>query len=390
MADRTLAPSDRRSRVREADELLLHADLHNHSLLSDGLGDPAAAFAQMRAAGLDAAALTDHASIPHSRLEELSLHHYPDEDALALARTAPRSIDDAGWRRALEIADDADVPGEFTAIRGFEWTEPWLGHVNVWFSDSFLPVTTPGRIDGLHDWLVDTEPKALFGYNHPGREPGRLGGFAPPPVGADLADRLVTLEAFNRGDDYLFWGCHRGLPSPLVACLDARWRPGLVGNSDEHGRSYGLVGKGRTGVWAPDHSREGLRDALAARRTFATREPGLRLDATLDGAPMGSAVAGGGERHDLAVDLGGSTYDGRDVELQVLVSGPGGGPAVVATARARVGEVTRTPVTVPSDAAWAFLRVADPSRRNLVPGPSGHPANAYAVAYASPWWFTGR
>ena len=31
---------------------LVHADLHNHSLLSDGDGDPAEAFASMRSAGL--------------------------------------------------------------------------------------------------------------------------------------------------------------------------------------------------------------------------------------------------------------------------------------------------------------------------------------------------
>src|SRR5687768_8192894 len=40
---------------------LVHADLHNHTLFSDGDGDPAAAFASMRASGLDVAALTDHA-----------------------------------------------------------------------------------------------------------------------------------------------------------------------------------------------------------------------------------------------------------------------------------------------------------------------------------------
>ncbi|HTF60461.1 MAG TPA: hypothetical protein VK713_11195, partial [Actinomycetes bacterium] len=37
---------------------LAHADLHNHTWLSDGAGDPRLAFASMRAAGLDVAALT--------------------------------------------------------------------------------------------------------------------------------------------------------------------------------------------------------------------------------------------------------------------------------------------------------------------------------------------
>ena len=39
------------------------ADLHNHTRLSDGRGDPREAFASMRRAGLDVAALTDHANL---------------------------------------------------------------------------------------------------------------------------------------------------------------------------------------------------------------------------------------------------------------------------------------------------------------------------------------
>ena len=52
----------RRSRLEPADAplTLVVADLHNHSLNSDGRGDPERAFELMRAAGLDVAALTDH------------------------------------------------------------------------------------------------------------------------------------------------------------------------------------------------------------------------------------------------------------------------------------------------------------------------------------------
>ena len=43
---------------------LVHGDLHNHTLLSDGAGDPELAFETMHAAGLDVAAITDHALYP--------------------------------------------------------------------------------------------------------------------------------------------------------------------------------------------------------------------------------------------------------------------------------------------------------------------------------------
>src|SRR5690606_10852467 len=42
---------------------LVHADMHNHTAMSDGDGDPELAFASLRDAGLDVAALTDHATL---------------------------------------------------------------------------------------------------------------------------------------------------------------------------------------------------------------------------------------------------------------------------------------------------------------------------------------
>jgi hypothetical protein len=377
----------RRSRLEPAGPFLVVADLHNHTTLSDGRGDPEAAFRQMRQAGLDVAALTDHASIPREHREDLGLHQYPDAEALSVARMMPRSIDDDAWRRTGELAETFDVSGAFTAMRGFEWTEPWLGHVNVWFSDDWIDVDTPGSMSGLFAFLAEHEPKALFGYNHPGREDGRHEEFALPPDPSELPARMVALEAFNRADDYLFG--LGGTGSALVACLDAGWRPGLIGCSDEHGSSFGLAGRGRTGIWVHDHSREGVREALGARRTFATREVGLRLDATLDGVRMGGSLAR--SRPELAVDLAGSGYEERSVELQVLVSAAavgGASPdvAVIDRLPAVVGEVTRGRIEVPSDAGWVLVRAADRTRGYGGSAAAGHPASSWAVAYTSPWF----
>lgn len=382
--DSTADGGQRRSRVSSG-TMLLYGDLHNHTLFSDGAGDPEHAFFQMRAAGLDVAALTDHDSIPRHQIDFLDPADYPDAEAFALAQSPPHSLDEDGWRRTAELADAADVPGEFTAIRGFEWTEPWLGHANVWFSAAHLHVSTPGRVAGLHDWLAAAEPEALFGYNHPGREAGRFGDFVLAP---GLVPRMVALEMYNRYDDYLFEGWHRGRASPLVACLNAGWRPGLVGVSDEHSRSYGLAGKGRTGIWAREHSRAGVREALSARRTFATRETALRLDATLGGVRMGGAVPAEG-RLQLAVDLDGPALPA-SVDLQLLGTGDEGVPAVLAVVPASPGEVTCVEVDAAAASPWLVLRVADPARANRAPGPDGHPGNAWGLAYASPWYLPGQ
>lgn len=384
----------RRSRLVD-DSRLVYADLHNHSMLSDGLGDPEQAFALMRAAGLDVAALTDHASIPHHRIEDLGLEHYPDADALAIARLGPRGIDEAAWLRTALIADAHDVPGEFTAIRGFEWTEPWLGHVNVWFSGDYLPVTTPGQVHGLHEWLSHHEPDAIFGYNHPGREPGRMHEYEAPDaaylVDADttsLTSRMVALELFNRTFDFLFEGVRDGLASPIVSCLDAGWRPGFIGSSDEHGRHYGLVGRGRTGLWVREHSREGVRDALLDRRTFATREAGLRLDATLDGVRMGREIPAA-TRHELQVDVADPAYDGKQLDVQVLIGDGAGQPVLAGGGPITCGQVADFEIALAPETPWAFVRIADPAQANTTPGRAGHPANSRALAYGSPWWFGG-
>ncbi len=386
----------RTSRLDDDDLLLAVADLHNHSLFSDGDGDPETAFTQIRDAGLDVAALTDHSSIPRHAIGGLSSEHYPHAEALAVARSAPRSIDDDEWRRTGEIADAHDVPGEFTALRGFEWTEPWLGHVNVWFSDGYVPVTSPGSLSDLFTFLDADEPDALFGYNHPGREPGDLDGYARPD--GEISRRMVALEVFNRRDDYLLAPRRDLGRSPIVDCLEAGWQPALIGCSDEHGTDYALVGKGRTGLWVGAVSRAGVREAMLARRAFATREVRLRLAARLDGVRAGGRGRARTGRVDLAVDLAVPAHDGRPVELQLL-TGADGEVHVVDRRTVTCGEVHRYRVEIAAGTRWLLLRVADPARgytgradrrlsRWMPRFLADHPCANWALAYASPWYLS--
>ncbi|MGH3871224.1 MAG: CehA/McbA family metallohydrolase [Pseudonocardiaceae bacterium] len=360
--------------------VLVHADLHNHTVLSDGAGDPEAAFPAMRAAGLDVAALTDHAVRGASM------------EGTGLGGTPGIGLDRAGWRRTGTLADAHDRPGEFTAIRGFEWSHPHLGHVNAWFTDDFTDVATQGAMGELYAWLSrfgrrdGARPAAgLAGFNHPGREAGRFAGFH---YTAAVAEQMVSLEMFNRGDDYLFQGVAAGGISPLVACLAAGWRTGLLGVSDEHGTNWGLPpGMGRAGLWVTEHSRAGVAEALQARRFFATRVPGLRVDATAGGVRMGSVLR---HRHGpvaFALDVDrGPSWLGRPLQVQVLRPAVPV-PVVADVVEMRCGDIFR--FTVPLDldeGAWTVLRIADPGSPNATRGPPGHPANNYAVAYTSPWF----
>lgn len=371
--------ADRRSRISRG-TVLVHADLHNHTLLSDGMGDPEAAFPSMRDAGLDVAALTDHA-VRGATVE-----------GTGCGGTPWIGLDRAGWRRTGELADAHDRPGEFTAVRGFEWSHPHLGHINAWFTDDFADIETHGSVPELYDWLTRfgrrngaRAPAGLAGFNHPGREDGRFAGFR---YDAAAAEQLVSLEMFNRTDDYLFEGVAAGAVSPLVACLDAGWRTGLLGVTDEHGTDWGFPeGRGRAGLWVTEHSRAGVAEAMLARRFFATRVAGLRVDATAGGARMGSVLHHRRGPVPFTIDIDrGPSWSGRPLQVQVLRTGAPV-PEVAEVVEVCCGAVTR--FTVPldiDDGAWTVLRIADPAGRNDNPGPAKHPANNHALAYTSPWF----
>ncbi len=127
---------------------------------------------------------------------------------------------------------------------------------------------------------------------------------------------------FNKTDDYLL-AFEPGGVSPLIQCLDAGWRPGLIGVTDEHGKDWGRPeGKGRTGLYVKELSRAGVREAMAARRSFAARVKGLRLAATLGGALMGRPLpqpvdARVRSRSAVDVDLG-PLASGMELSVQLL------------------------------------------------------------------------
>jgi hypothetical protein len=198
---------------------------------------------------------------------------------------------------------------------------------------------------------------------------------------------------FNKRDDYLFAGVGDGARSPLVECLSKGWRPGLLGVTDEHGSDWGRPeGKGRTGLFVTDLSREAVREALLGRRTFATRLRGLRLAAVLDGVPMGSEIVArpGSRSYPMTVDVDlGPGAAGMELSLQLLRPG-----ATVPVAR-EVGRVVvgEAPVTVPveldpRDGDWAVLRVSDPAGRADDRAPESYRRWGTSVAFASPWWLT--
>lgn len=370
---------------------LAHADLHNHTRLSDGAGDPARAFACMRAAGLDVAAITDHSRWGSAFLGVVRAPGWTGIDAHA-------------WRQTALLADAANIDGAFVALRGFEWSHAAYGHMNVWGSQRFTdPLRTFPTMARWWRWLERRGDDGLASFNHPGTGRLRFARFSYRPA---VAERLVGLEIFNKTDEYLFKGTDRGAGSPLAQCLDAGWRVGLLGVTDEHGADWGYPeGKGRTGLYVRELSRRGVIEALAARRFFASRIKGLRVDAALTSlgtsggfsrarsARMGTTLAHAAGPVLVEVDLDrGAAWWGRRLNVQVLRPVTGRGLPTLAAAREVRLPGPDEPVIAfeidldPAEGDWLVLRVSDPSEP-ADPRATGEYARlGRGIAYTSPFW----
>jgi hypothetical protein len=369
---------------------LVHADLHNHTWLSDGAGDPSRCFASMRAAGLDVAAITDHSRWASAFLGLVGAPGWT-------------GIDGRAWRQTASLADAANLDGEFVALRGFEWSHAAFGHMNVWGTQHFTdPLRTFPTMGRFWRWLERHGDDGLVTFNHPGTGRLRFSRFGYRPA---LAERLVGLEIFNKTDEYLFKDTDRAGESPLNQCLNAGWRMGLLGVTDEHGADWGHPdGKGRAGLFVGELSRQGVLEALAARRFFASRIKGLRVDVALTSlgaasklaedrpaARMGTAVAHSRGPVRIQVDLDrGERWWGRRLNVQVLR--PGRRLPTLAAALDVCVPSPDEPVIAfevdldPGEGDWLVLRVSDPSEPADSRATGQYARLGRGIAYTSPFW----
>jgi hypothetical protein len=428
----------RRSRLdRPGSLLLVHSDLHNHSFISgDAEGDPYKALHHLRAAGIDVACMTEHA-VSGKDHGQYDCAKWQDGGCRFI-----EGINEDDWAAMANIADEAYEPGRFVSFRAFEYSTPTVGHINVWFGSDFtdplhegalvtpreisemwrvIPPTKPvaeqfenapdtATIVPFYDWLVSAPGStpfggggdAIAGFNHP----GYFGNFESFVFHQAAAKQIFLMEAFNAitynqnqndghdATDYFWYGRDRGLPQPFNACFNAGWKVGFTGVSDEHSGHYGQTGKGRGGLYVHRMTRDGVRRAIMSRRTFGTREVGLRLDATANGVPMGSELKvpdGRPLKVKLDIDRG-PAWVGKKLHVQVI--GPGrDDPALLDVFPVRVPADDEPVIsfTVKPRGKWLFLRILDPARGCDPLGKAPFEDSTYggACAYASPWFLAG-
>jgi len=265
--------------VRAGIERILWGDLHGHTSFSDGTGEPSDYFRYARdVAALDVSAITDH---DHWGLRLLDAH--PDM-----------------WETTRRAVRDANAPGRFVALLGYEWTS-WLhGHRHVLhFADDgpLLSSMTAGREYETPKQLWDALrglPALTFAHHSAGGPISTNWHFVPDPE-LEPVTEIVSVHGSSEALD-----SPRPIYDPVRGnfvrdVLDRGVRFGLIGSGDSHDGHPGLAwiasgtrSAGLAAILSPERTRAGVLAALRARRVYATNGPRIGLQVRLDGLSMGS------------------------------------------------------------------------------------------------------
>lgn len=269
--------------VAPAGRRILWSDLQNHSGLSDGSATPDDLLRYARdVAALDAAAVTDH--------DHWGMRFMDGEPSI--------------WRRTLDAADALNDPGRFVALAGYEWTNWVEGHRHVVF---FQPTAEAAAglllssIDEQYDeprelWAGLEDVRALTFAHHSAGAPIATDWSSPPPAGIEPVTEIVSVHGSSEAADSPGMVVRNALAGNFVRdALDRGYRLGFVGSSDGHDGHPGLghlasPSGGVAAILSDEVTRQGIYEALLARRTYATNGPRIVVRASYAGWPIGADI----------------------------------------------------------------------------------------------------
>ena len=256
---------------------VLWADLHGHSALSDGTATPEEYLRYARdVAALDVAALTDH-----DHWGMVPLDASPEAQQAIRAATARFNL-----------------PGQFVALDGYEWTSWIYGHRHVLYFDGAGPIYSsldPRYTSPQQLWAALEGREALTFAHHSAGGPIAIDWTIPPDPRFEPVTEIASVHGSSESPDTV---------EPIYDAVADNWvrdalargyRLGFVGSGDSHDGHPGLVHLasstgGLAAIVAEERTREGVLAALRARRVYATNGPRILLRAALGAHPMGSVV----------------------------------------------------------------------------------------------------
>jgi hypothetical protein len=234
---------------------------------------PIEIYEKARANGFDFYFMTDHSSPEQN---EFYKNGFTDEH----------------WATTLKQAERAGTAA-FVALRGYEFSrnddreKGGLGHMNVLNTTGWNSAYAPGHtFEWLYNWLVEQDGLVAAQFNHP-EMPGaaKAKNFNNYLGRTKARNQVVCLAEIWNSTDKLTY-------VPVVQKIWALgWKVAPTAGTDVHGL-FGVENRLiRTGVLADQLTTEAIMRGLKARRVYATLEPRLHLEFTLNGFLMGTALA---------------------------------------------------------------------------------------------------
>jgi hypothetical protein len=250
---------------------------HGHSQYSDGDNPPRDVFTWAKTPGkFDFYILSDHAEL----------------------------LTNSEWDTIGSLADEFNQDGVFTAIRAFEYSNPFDGHANV-FNVTGRKAWFLSSNSTFYDWV--DKNNGIGQFNHPGDH----GAFSNYAYVAKVSDNFKLMETANGGD--------KNRSGKFIGYYDSAlakgWKLAPTANLDNHSLTDSGI---RTGILATSLTRAGLLEAMQARRVFSSDDPYIEVRFSLGDHWMGETVSSKAGVHTFNLAV---TSDEPISKLELIVKG---------------------------------------------------------------------
>ena len=202
------------------------------------------------------------------------------------------------WEEIRAAAQRFHEPDRFVTLLGFEWTSWIHGHRHVLhFADDgpLVDSVDPASESPRDLWAALEGLESLTFAHHSAGGPIPTNWEIPPDPRFEPVTEIVSIHGSSEALDSPL-PIYSPVPGNFVRdVLDRGYRLGFVGSGDSHDghpgadRVEGTRG-GLAALLSEERSREGVLEALRARRVYATNGPRILLRAALGTQRMGSTL----------------------------------------------------------------------------------------------------
>ena len=348
------------------DYTLYFGQLHSHTNISDGAGSVKEAFQHAaQVDNLDFLAVTDHSN------------SFDNESDSGVGLENDCTSISSEWAQGHQAAQDVTTE-DFVGIYGFEMTwSDGFGHINTFNTTGFESRSNSefgnksGSTEGYqnyYDKLVEVNG-SLSQFNHPGTT---FGDFQDFSFYSPAVDQRITLIEVGNGEGAI--GSSGYFPSYeyYTRALDKGWHVAPTNNQDNHKGNWGDSNTARSVVLATDLSQQGIYDAIANYRVYATEDNDLSILYSLNGNAMGSILP---KQDEITIQAQISDpTDSGDAKVEVIVNG-----GLVAASQTLAGGNGTVNFTFDSnDYSYYYLRITQADQNIAVTAPvwTGEGVNA--------------